>query len=71
MGAANISGVMVADSSEKKVALRGKKKAFAWITDWCAELRATVTIDTGDDNFDKKGKKGKKGKDVGVLKHCI
>ena len=47
VGAANVSGVTVVDSSKKKVALRGKKKAFTKITDWCAELRAAVTIDTG------------------------
>ena len=71
VGAANVSRVRVADSSEKKTAPKGKKKAFALITDWCTELRAAVAIDTGDDNLDKRGKKGKKGKDAGIPKRCI
>ena len=65
VGAANVS---VDDSSEKKVAPWGKKKAFAQITHRCAELRAAVAIDTGDDDFGKRGKRGKKGKDTGIPK---
>ena len=71
VGAANVSGVRVADSFEKKTAPQGKKKAYAQITDWCAELRAAIAIDTGDDDLGQKGKKGKKGKDAGVPKHHI
>ena len=68
VGVANVSGVRVADSSEKKTAPQGKKKAYTQITDWCAELRAAVAIDTGDNDLGQKGKKGKKGKDAGVPK---
>ena len=68
VGAANVSGVRVADSSEKKTVPVGKKKAFAQITDWCAELRAAVAVDTGDDELGKRGKRGKRGKDAGAPK---
>ena len=68
VGAANVSGITVANSSEKKVAPWGKKKAFAQITDWCAELKTAVAIDTGDDDFGKRGKREKKGKDTGIPK---
>ena len=71
VGVANVSGLRVTDSSEKKMAPQGKKKAYAQITDLCDELRAAVTIDMGDDDLGQKGKKGKKGKDAGVLKHRI
>ena len=68
VGAANVSGVRVAHSSEKKTAPVGKKKAFAQITDWCAELRAAVAVDTRDDELGKRGKRDKRGKDAGAPK---
>ena len=39
---------MIADASEKKVVPRGARKAFAQEPDWCAELRKSVAVDTGD-----------------------
>ena len=48
VGASNISGFTIADASEKKTAPRAAHTAYALEPDWCAELRKSVAIDTGD-----------------------